>query len=178
MLKNRPAAHIHYELTRQRALKLAVEPDLGLVLLHYPVPHLPAIGDRHTVAGNDNPYTDNLALTDATLKELRNTMEAAGQWDGCFVLLSSDHPLRSDALKTFSGTRAQRHPWIPFLLKAPGQKTAVAYSKSFNSVLSQELILVALRGEIRTAEDATAWLDHSRARYPGSSTTQTSADFQ
>ena len=147
-----------------------------MVLLHYPLPHPPAIYDRahglvteQNHAGYFDGYIDNLALVDVTLREIRTAMEAAGQWDNSFVLLSSDHPYKEDA---------RRHPWIPFLLKAPGEKAAVSYPGPFNSVLSQELILTALRGEIRTSEDAAAWLDRNRSRYPAVPATEASDDFR
>lgn len=159
----RRISRIDYELVHRHSLKMAVEPDLGLVLLHYPLPHPPGIYDRtrgRVTEQSKSGYVENLALTDVTLRELRQTMEAAGLWDSSFVLISSDHPLKEDA---------RRHPWIPFLLKTPGQKTAFSYPTPFNSVLTQELILSALRGEIHTPEEAAAWLDRNRSRFPAES---------
>jgi len=167
ILNTTRVGRIHYKVTQQRALKMVAQPDLGLVLLHYPVPHLPGIYDPpHASNRKGGPYIDNLSLADLTLKELRNAMEAAGQWDGSFVLLSSDHPLRAEGLRTLNDVKARRHPWIPFLLKMPGQAASVPYTKSFNSVLTKELILAALRGEIHTAEDAAAWLDDKLTALP------------
>jgi hypothetical protein len=153
-------SRIDYEQVTQHALKMVANPALGLVMLHFPLPHPPGIYDRAHARVNEQSssgYIDNLALTDATLHLLRQTMEAAGQWDNSFILLSSDHPLKEDA---------NRHPWIPFLLKTPRQTTGLSYAPPFNSVLSQELILAALRGQVRTAEDIAAWLDRNRSRYP------------
>ena len=153
-------SRIDYEQVTKHALKMVANPALGLVMLHFPLPHPPGIYDRAHARVNEQSasgYIDNLALTDATLRLLRQTMEAAGQWDNSFILLSSDHPLKEDA---------NRHPWIPFLLKTPRQTTSLSYAQPFNSVLSQELILAALRGQVRSPEDIAGWLDDNRSRYP------------
>jgi arylsulfatase A-like enzyme len=86
------------------ARHLVARPEIGLVLLHLPVPHPPAYYDRKSGLINSEipgTYEDGLALLDRTLQELRTTMEAAGQWEGSFVLITTDHPLRASR-----GTRA------------------------------------------------------------------------
>jgi hypothetical protein len=152
---------ILYLETRAEALKSLQNRNAGLLLLHLPIPHPPAIFDRargRVAADAHGGYEENLALMDATLGEFRRTMQANGEWDNSFVLLTSDHPLR--------GRSASRRPWIPFLLKVPGQKQTVSYAPAFNSVLSQDLILAALRGELRAATDVVKWLNRTRSRFP------------
>jgi hypothetical protein len=44
-----------------------------------------------------------------------------------------------------------------------GQHANVAYSAEFNTVVTSDLMLAVLRGDVRTPADATAWLDRHRA---------------
>ncbi|HXG63610.1 MAG TPA: sulfatase-like hydrolase/transferase, partial [Blastocatellia bacterium] len=81
----------------EEAKKLAVNRDYGLILVHWPLPHMPAIYDRSQGDFRwDRPvgYLDNLALVDRTVGELRRTMEEAGMWDRTTILITSDHSLR------------------------------------------------------------------------------------
>ena len=152
---------VDYLTTLDRALRLVTRPEIGLAFLHMPVPHPPAIYNRKqhqlTAENRNGSYADNLALADATLGKLRQAMEASGQWDNSFVLLTSDHPLRG---------RGPKHPWIPFLLKAPGQKEGLAYRQPFNNVLTHDLVMAVVRGEVHTPEEISIWLDQARLRYP------------
>ncbi|MEO8367674.1 MAG: sulfatase-like hydrolase/transferase [Candidatus Solibacter sp.] len=159
--RSRQTFKVAYLEILDRALRLAQRPEIGLALLHLPVPHPPAIYDRKkgelTAENSNGGYTDNLALADVTLGKLRKAMEAAGQWDNSFVLLTSDHPLRG---------KGPKHPWIPFLLKTPGQKVGLAYQQPFNSVLTHDLILAVVGGEVHSPDDVSKWLDRERLRYP------------
>ena len=159
--RSRQTFKVAYLDILDHALRLAKRPEIGLALLHMPVPHPPAIYDRKqgelTAENRHGSYTDNLALADVTLGQLRAAMEASGQWDNSFVLLTSDHPLRG---------KGPKHPWIPFLLKTPGQKEGLAYQQPFNSVLTHDLILAVVHGELHNPQDVSKWLDQARLRYP------------
>lgn len=52
---------------------------------------------------------------------------------------------------------------MPFLLKMAGQRDAVPYTAPFNTVLSRDLLLGILRGEISDAHAAAEWLDRHRS---------------
>ena len=159
--RTRQTMRVDYLTTLDRALRLVTRPEIGLAFLHMPVPHPPAIYNRKqhelTAENRNGNYADNLALADATLGKLRQAMEASGQWDNSFVLLTSDHPLRG---------RGPKHPWIPFLLKAPGQKEGLAYKQPFNNVLTHDLVLAVVHGEVHTPEELSKWLDQARLHYP------------
>jgi hypothetical protein len=43
------------------------------------------------------------------------------------------------------------------------QRAGVIYQPSFNTVLSQDLLLALLRGELSAPPDVTAWLDRHRS---------------
>jgi hypothetical protein len=149
-----------YQRILSRAREVIADRELSLVLIHLPVPHPPFIYDRHkqqfTLAADpDDGYLDNLVLADLALGELRRTLEAAGQWDSVTILVSSDHPWRDS--KGFDG---KRDPRVPFMLKLPGQKDSLEFEHEFNSVLTKDLLLALLEGELSTAQDAATWLGH------------------
>jgi arylsulfatase A-like enzyme len=89
-------------------------------------------------------------------------MENAGVWDSTTLLFTSDHPYRE--AEQLDG---KRDPRIPYILKLAGQKEAVAYTQEFNAVLTADLLLGVLRGEITDGASATGWLDRNRTRSPG-----------
>jgi arylsulfatase A-like enzyme len=89
-------------------------------------------------------------------------MENGGTWDSTTVLFTSDHGYRDS--ESLDG---KSDPRIPYLLKLAGQKEAVAYTPPFNAVLSADLLLAVLRGEIGDAASAKAWLDGNGARSLG-----------
>lgn len=144
----------------QQAKPVATDPSLGLVLVHWPVPHKPPIYDR--VKGDfdwqgERAYEDNLALVDRTVGEMRRAMEQAGTWDTTTILITADHWFdRHD--------KTDRR--VPFLLKLAGQKDAVAYDATFNTLLLHDLVLAVLRGEISNAMSAVRWLDQRRSQAP------------
>ena len=85
-------------------------------------------------------------------------MESAGLWDDTIVLVSSDHWLREE-------NKTDRR--IPFILKMPGQKTGISYDAPFNTVVSHDLVLALLRGELKDAEGVAGWLDGHRSIVEG-----------
>ncbi len=144
--------------------RLSVDRAFGFTLVHLPIPHAPHAYDRKTgtftlrnspIAG----YVDSLALLDRTVGELRRTMEKAGVWDSTTVLFTSDHGYReAEALDGKTDLR------IPYILKLASQKEAVAYTQSFDTVLTADLLLGVMRGEITGPASATSWLDRNRER--------------
>jgi hypothetical protein len=173
------AAHQILELQKihQAAMRFSTDPGLGLVYVHYPIPHLYAIynslASRVEPGGN---YWDNLQLVDKTLGELRTAMEKAHLWDSTAVLVSSDHSLRHDE----DPLRGARDPGaavefvppgaegqlVPFMLKLPSQKTGIRYEAPFNAVLTRDLLLSVLSGEVSSPEQSVQWLDSNRTRVP------------
>ncbi len=149
------------EILRQSEAVIA-RPEYGLVLLHFPVPHAPHAYNRRTGRFDlkNSPiqgYIDSLVLTDITLADLRRTLERAGLWDKTTVLLSSDHSYR--AAPALDGKKDHR---IPFLMKFAGHAEPVSFSEPFNTVLTHDLLLGVLRGEISTPAQAASWLDRRR----------------
>jgi hypothetical protein len=146
-----------YQAFRPVAIPVATNPDFNLILLHWPIPHLPGIysrsrGDFDT--SGRGTYIDNLALVDQTFRELRQAMEAAGLWDSTTILLSADHWYRNSA-----GVDGKIDHRVPFLLKLAGQTARLDYNRRFNVVVTHDLILAILRGELQDPESAARWLD-------------------
>lgn len=56
-------------------------------------------------------------------------------------------------------------PYVPFLLKLPGQHEAFQYHREFNNVVSADLLLKALFGELKTPRQAMEFLDGRPATF-------------
>jgi hypothetical protein len=156
-----------YRAMIREAERLSVDRDFAFTLVHLPIPHSPHVYNRKTgtfTLGNSPiaGYIDSLALLDRTVGEMRRTMENAGVWDSTSVLFTSDHGYRDSV-----PLDGKSDPRIPYLLKLAGQKEGFAYTPEFNTVLTADLVLAVLRGEIGEPESAAAWLDRNRPRSLG-----------
>jgi hypothetical protein len=160
------------ETLKQAGERFAIDPSLALVLLHFPVPHIPGIYSRAegrlspATSGN---YFDNLALADRLMGELRQLMESAGEWDRTAVLVTADHGWRRRLWKSsllwtreedtsFAQLRDTRENHVPFVLKLPGEHGTYQFHQGFNTVLTRRLLVSILRGEVQTPEQAAAWI--------------------
>jgi hypothetical protein len=172
----------------EHATRTATDRSLGLVLLHLPVPHLPALYDRakgKLANAHSSDYLDNLELSDRTLGDLRRAMEANGTWQETTLLVSSDHPfrvsmwqatlLRSDEVELATG--GEDHPFIPFILKLAGTASPLEYSPEFSSLLTHDLILAVLGNELNSSQEAAKWLDERRLTVAGRPTTSHLVDY-
>jgi len=139
--------------------KKAVARASGLIFLHFPIPHAPVIYNRAQgklttlMASNIQGYVDNLALADRTLSELRQVMEESGTWKRSAVIVSSDHIWR-DA----SSYDGRNDPYIPFLVKIPGQSVGVDVDAEFQTIHTEELVLAILNGEITDNAAVAMWI--------------------
>lgn len=167
--------HIEEErLIYRSAARMLRNRDLNLVLIHLPIPHRPGIWNEREKAftTKDANYLDNMILTDRVLGEIRRTMEASGDWQRSAILVSSDHPFRVDMWRKTPYwnpemervTAGKQSPYIPFLLKLPGQREGLVYGRKFNTILSSDLLLDVLNGRLKTASEASAWLDSRAAQ--------------
>jgi hypothetical protein len=159
----------HFTYLMDRALQLAVDPRAGLVLLHLPVPHPPAIYSRSKAAMvTDGPggYADNVALADHALGELRMKMEQAGLWGPSAVIVSADHGWRVNLWRVFSDWSAEEEALsstdtaaVPFIVKLPGQTDQVLYDKPFNTVVTRKLITAILQQRLTNAHEIRAMIE-------------------
>ena len=143
---------------RGRALELAADPSMGLVLLHLPLPHPPGIYDRarqeFSLRGRVG-YADNLALVDRTVGMLREKMEAAGLWERTAVLISADHGWRAGNWRGTPEWTPEEETLshmdtsgVPFTLKLPEQTAGLVYGGAFNTIVTKSLILATLSGRL------------------------------
>jgi hypothetical protein len=170
-----PDARWRYQETLEDARQWATDPDLGLVLIHWGFPHAPIFYDRFRESlepSARNNYFDNLVLVDRTLGELRRAMERTDMWDPTVLLVTSDHSIRRRYFVTSSpdwpseeneALSERPEPEVPFILKLSGQREAVRYEASFNTVLTHDLLLALLRREVSSPASVVAWLDRHRS---------------
>jgi hypothetical protein len=156
---------VTYREMLRHGIAVANDPAYGFSFIHLPVPHAPHAYNRRTgqFTLRNSPirgYFDSLALLDRTLGEIRKSMEASGMWDKTTLLITSDHPYREA-----EQIDDKSDPRIPYLLKMASGKEQYVYDKSFNAVLTQDLVLSILRGEVARPTDVGSWLDANRARF-------------
>jgi len=106
---------------------------------------------QRTVPG----YFNNLVLADRSLGKLRAALEANGQWEKTWIILSADHSWRWSSL--YDRRRDLR---VPFLVKPSGQQAGGSnFAAQINTVLTHDLILAILGGEITNAPATAHWLE-------------------
>ncbi len=150
--------------TLENSKKFAEDPALGLIFVHFMVPHPPCINswpEMNFVSRRDSAdcYLNNLVVADIVLGELRVAMENAGTWENTAIVLSSDHgEFQADKSDNEKNGLA-----VPFLLKLPNQKEKVVYEHSFNTILTHDLILELLNGTTLDLQGVVNWLDQRRS---------------
>jgi hypothetical protein len=153
-------AHLRtYRAIMEASLRTVNNKNYNVTFIHLPIPHAPHAYNSRTKRFDlaNSPikgYTDSLALLDLTLGELRRSMEHAGIWDTSTILITSDHPYREAQLLD-----GKSDPRIPWLLKLPHQQQGCRYPHKFNTIITQEFLLAALKGEFADAAGAKLWLD-------------------
>ena len=98
-------------------------------------------------------------------------METAGVWDSSAVVISGDHWWRAEVWSRLDSVTAEEAAVapatpdhrVPFVVKLPGEKEPLAYQPEMNTILTHDLLLAMLRGEVRTPQEAAAWLDQHRS---------------
>lgn len=137
---------------------------------HFPTPHPFAIYNRQRrdfTLSRTLSYADNLALVDRTVGELRRVLEQAGMWQSTTLLITADHGFRPDMWRDRQGwtpelerlTGGRQTPLVPFILKLAGEDRGLVYEQPFSNVVSGDLIVAILKGQIQRASDAAEWLD-------------------
>ncbi len=157
-----------------KSLEVARDPRIGVALLHMPVPHPPYFYNAATgkndlasapvtgiFAQNQSGYVDALALTDKIIGDLRRAMEQAGTWDTTTIIFSADHPYRHR--QALDGHPVSRR--VPFLVKLAGPEKQQCYQAPFSALLTKNLILAILGGEISRPDQLPVWIDLHRADY-------------
>jgi hypothetical protein len=157
-----------------KSIEVARDPAIGVALLHMPVPHPPyfynAVTGRNDRAAapitgifeqTQEGYIDALALTDKIIGQLRHCMEEAGVWDTTTVIFSADHPYRHRT--TLDGHAVSRR--VPYLVKMAGPEKHLRYDAPFSALITKNLILAVLSGELSRPGDISHWMDCHRPDY-------------
>jgi hypothetical protein len=159
----------------RESLSLVTNNIYGLTLLHLPPPHTPGVylpeKDQFTFWGMSRHagYLRNLALADKELGQMRRAMETSGQWDKTWLIISADHSVGA-------GLFDQHDTRVPFIVKPPGANEAITYSPTINTILTHDLILAILRGEITRQRELAPWLDEHGKPLPTSTIGQRSQE--
>jgi hypothetical protein len=150
-----------YRRIRVAALDAATDPGLGIVFIHWPVPHHPYVYDaahrrftsqRYGWTG----YLEHLRLVDETVAEVRAALEGAGLWARTALIVTSDHAAR---VKDRPERGVRRDERVPFIVRLPRQGDRVVYDRPFSIVVLSDLVLAILRGEVARGDQLSHWLD-------------------
>jgi hypothetical protein len=163
-----------YFQIRDHAYAYAVDPRIGFLLLHFPAPHMYAIYNRSRrdfTLDSTIDYLDNLALVDRTVGELRAKLEAAGLWDRTSILITADHGLRPELWQGHYGwnqnmeriSSQSASQLVPFILKLGGKTGHRIVEQSFSNIVSSDLAIAVLGGQISTADQAADWIERRTA---------------
>jgi hypothetical protein len=158
-----------YFQIRDHAYQEAVDPRIDFLYVHFPTPHLFAIYDaqrKDFTLSEKTTYFDNLALVDRTVGELRKKLEQAGMWDTTTLLISADHGLRYVLWHGGMNWTPQfdrllengQSPTVPFIVKLGGENKPAVYDPPFSAVVTGDLALAVLRGDVTTSAQAAAWI--------------------
>lgn len=153
--------------TMESAKEVAANRNIDLAFIHLPFPHPPNLFNKTTgkIGTTNTTYLDNLVLSDLALGEIRQTLEDNNLWNNSTILVSSDHQWRlnsyqlSSSNADFQITNGVEHPNIPFFLKLKAQKESVVYEKPFNTIISHDLILALMKGEINKPEEVRKFIE-------------------
>jgi arylsulfatase A-like enzyme len=155
---NRRGKISRFVFLNDHAREIVSDPEIGLALIHLPIPHPPSIYNRASGAFRtveSGSYLDDVVLADRELGILRRAMEDAGLWDRSAVLVSADHGWRtamwrgtSEWISEDEAASHQETMGVPFLLKLPSRSAGVIYSERFNTVATRRLIIDILKGDL------------------------------
>lgn len=159
----------HYFRIRDEAYRAAADPQIGLLFVHFPTPHMFPIYNRRRQNFQIDPsldYFDNLALVDRTVGELRHVLEQAGLWDNTTILITADHGLRPGAWIGRLGwtpeldrlTNREPPQRVPFILKLGGSTEPAVTERAFYNSIGSDLALAVLSRQVTTSSQTVAWL--------------------
>jgi hypothetical protein len=141
------------EYLMQNARRFLADPEIGLVVLHLPVPHPPAIVKR----GN---YLDSLATADQTLGDVVGHMGPHTT-----LIVSSDHGWRTALWRggpewtgaEESAAQGVDLSGVPFLVRFPDDDAAIEFDQPIDTVITRGLIHDILQGRLRSASQLAEW---------------------
>ncbi len=153
---------------RSSALEMVADPGMDFVVIHINTPHTPPLydpkSDRLKYWSAGLSFADNIALSDKTLGEIWREMKEAGLWSETAVVVMSDHGHRY--LAGYDSAPGA----ITLMIKMANQESGIEIDRELDSLVTKDLLLGVLGGELTTPETVASWLrDESppRAEVPG-----------
>jgi hypothetical protein len=160
-----------HRILMERALEQVRDPRFDLVFLHFALPHLPGVWDRHTHTMTDSMtsnYFDNLELADRVVADIRSALEEAEMWDATTFIVTSDHGLRYEKMwrhkliwtaeeeESILGSEFDFR--VPLFVKFPGQSSGYELTEPVNGVVLHDLVVAVASGQIESASEGIAWM--------------------
>ncbi len=161
----REAPEIQVERTKfltEKTYELLADRSLDFLFLHLSIPHKPYIA--RTGLDPNATYFTSLGAMDDVLAQIRQELEASGQWDDTILIVSSDHPLRwakpeeYPFLQESELDSAVADERIPFIVRFPGDATRLDYNENFDTVLSRQIIRAIFDSRIQSPRELSFWL--------------------
>jgi len=159
-----------YQSIIVRALALAGDRAIRFKFIHLPIPHPPAIYDRHTHAfSSAGSYLDNLALSDMALGQLLDVLAKAPEWSDTTLIVAGDHSWRIDEWRAIHWTAEDQaaskglfdtRPAL--LVHLPGQNTAQNFGMESQSLLMHDFLGALLRNLVHSPQDVISSLGHGQ----------------
>jgi Sulfatase len=159
---------LDYKFVSNAAITAVSHPAFDFVYVHFPIPHEPLFYNSRTgqlnlsekplislISKDFDRYMDAVQLVDRTLAELRGKLEADGLWDATHIVITSDHAYRNR--HQLGGTRDDAR--VPFIVRVAGSRTAATFAGKFNTILTSDLAMALLQGELRTSAEVRNWVE-------------------
>lgn len=146
-----------YRQTLEECLQGIRGDAFDLVIVHWPIPHAPALVDLNTGQVPDTPppgqsNLNNLSLVDQVIGQVRAALEAKGIWDSALVVVTSDHWQRKASDPSlvpppeFPGMLQSRRR-VPCIIKFPNQSVGIHRKQPINNVELFDLMEAFAQGK-------------------------------
>jgi hypothetical protein len=156
-----------YQTFMKKTKDIINDNSYKLCFFHWSLPHSPFFYNSkiNDFVNKKSTYTENLALLDKTIKEIRLSMMKKKQWENSIIIITSDHQLR-DNMNSLNNEekeickKREKH-LIPFIVKIPNSKPCI-YDKTFHACILKDMVLNMLQGKITNNKDLCEFIDENR----------------
>ena len=144
------------------AVTAVCDPNIDVIFLHYPIPHLPGIYESSSgkvglqLKREYESHFANLALVDRTLGEILAALDGAKLRNRTAIILSSDHWWRASPL--VAGERSHR---VPFLIQLPEKRERRVFDLPINTVRTLGVVQEILRGSVQNYDQLLAYFGNA-----------------
>ena len=133
-----------------RALKTLATSQADIVYLHLPMPHPPAVWNRHTNQFEfGGSYLDSLALSDRLLGRILDILQSQPRWASTMLIVHGDHSWRTQLWRPLPGWSAEDErishggQWDPrplLMIHAPSQQTAETVNTPTSLMMVHDMV--------------------------------------